>query len=54
MIVKDWCVYCGECAGVCPRNLITVRETNLEFKTDECKECSTCAAACPINALEQE
>ena len=19
MIVKDWCSYCGECSGVCPR-----------------------------------
>ena len=24
MIVKDWCSFCGECAGVCPRNLIQV------------------------------
>ena len=31
MIVKDWCSFCGECAGVCPKNLIQVREYNLVF-----------------------
>ena len=42
MIVKDWCSFCGECAGVCPRNLIQVKEYSLVFD------------ACPINALEKE
>ena len=54
MIVKDWCSYCGECAGVCPRNLIEVKEYSLEFDTSECKDCSTCVNACPISALEIE
>ena len=34
MIVKDWCSFCGECAGVCPRNLIQVREYSLVFNDD--------------------
>ena len=54
MIVKDWCSYCGECAGVCPRNLIQVREYSLVFNEDDCKDCDTCIKACPINALEKE
>ncbi|KZX17086.1 4Fe-4S binding protein [Methanobrevibacter filiformis] len=54
MIVKEWCSYCGECAGVCPRNLILVRETELEFDTGECKECDFCIKACPVNALEKD
>jgi len=53
MIIKDWCMYCGECAGVCPRNLIEVKEITLIFDEDDCKECNTCVIACPINALEQ-
>lgn len=54
MIVKDWCSFCGECAGVCPRNLIQVREYSLVFDDDDCKDCDTCIKACPIDALEKE
>jgi ferredoxin len=54
MIVKDWCSYCGECAGVCPRNLIQVREYALVFNDEDCKDCDTCIKACPIDALEKE
>ncbi len=54
MIVKEWCSFCGECAGVCPRNLIQVREYALVFNEDDCKDCDTCVKACPINALEKE
>lgn len=54
MIVKDWCSFCGECAGVCPRNLIQVKEYSLVFDDGECKSCNTCIVACPINALEKE
>ncbi|MDR0901061.1 MAG: 4Fe-4S binding protein [Methanobrevibacter sp.] len=54
MIVKDWCMYCGECAGVCPRNLIEVKESSLVFKDDECRECDTCVIVCPVNALEKK
>ena len=54
MIVKDWCSFWVECAGVCPRNLIQVKEYSLEYDESECRECSTCVDACPINALEKE
>ena len=54
MIVKDWCTFCGECAGVCPRNLIIVKEYGLEFNDEDCRECDTCVKACPVNALEKE
>lgn len=53
MIVKEWCMYCGECAGVCPRNLIEVKESSLVFDDGECKECDTCVIVCPIKALEK-
>lgn len=53
MIVKDWCLYCGECSGVCPKNLIDVRETSLIIDDEGCKECNTCIDVCPISALEK-
>lgn len=54
MIVKDWCMFCGECAGVCPRNLIEVKEFTLIFDDNECRDCSTCVNVCPVTALEKE
>ncbi|HIH64062.1 4Fe-4S binding protein [Methanothermobacter wolfeii] len=53
MKVKEWCMFCGECAGVCPRNLIEVRETSIRFSEDMCKECNICIDACPVRALER-
>ena len=54
MIVKEWCMYCGECAGVCPRCLIEVGETNLKFDESSCKDCKTCVLVCPVHALVKE
>ncbi|MDR3223774.1 MAG: 4Fe-4S binding protein [Methanobrevibacter sp.] len=53
MIVKDWCMYCGECAGVCPKNLILLKETDLVLDDSECGKCNICVMACPVNALEK-
>jgi ferredoxin len=54
MIVKEWCMYCGECAGVCPRSLIEVRETSLNFNEKGCKDCRICIQVCPVKALAKE
>lgn len=54
MKVNDWCMYCGECSGVCPRNLIEVKEYSVNFNEGKCKDCKICIKACPINALEKE
>lgn len=54
MIVKEWCMYCGECAGVCPRTLIEVHETNLIFNKEGCKDCQICIQVCPVQALIKE
>lgn len=54
MKVKEWCMYCGECAAVCPRSLIEVRENSLEFDEDKCKECTICIQVCPVQALAEE
>jgi ferredoxin len=54
MKVKEWCMYCGECAGVCPRSLIEVRENSLKFDKKNCKECNICIQVCPVQALAKE
>jgi ferredoxin len=54
MKVNEWCMYCGECAAVCPRSLIEVRESNLIFDEKDCKECAICIQVCPVQALAKE
>jgi ferredoxin len=54
MRVKEFCMYCGECAGVCPHNLIEVRENSLKFNKEDCKDCKICIQVCPVKALENE
>ncbi len=53
-IVREWCMYCGECAGVCPRCLIEVGEATITFDESSCKECEICVQACPVRALIKE
>ena len=52
--ISEWCMYCGECAGVCPRSLIEVHETNLIFSEENCKDCELCIQVCPVHALTKE
>ncbi|MDO5851147.1 MAG: 4Fe-4S binding protein [Methanobacteriaceae archaeon] len=54
MIIKDWCLYCGECAGVCAFEAITVHEVKIEIDDEKCTNCGVCIKACPVNALESE
>ncbi|OPY20437.1 MAG: ferredoxin [Methanobacterium sp. PtaU1.Bin097] len=54
MIISEFCMYCGECAGVCPRNLIEVGENTLKFGQKPCKNCQICIQVCPVSALEVE
>lgn len=52
MIIKEFCMYCGECASVCPSNLIEIGESNLKFDEKDCKDCQICIQVCPVGALE--
>lgn len=54
MIVNEWCMYCGECAGVCPNCVIEVGETGLKLDETVCKDCNFCVIVCPVQALEKE
>ncbi|MBM4240188.1 MAG: ferredoxin [Euryarchaeota archaeon] len=54
MIVNEWCMYCGECAGVCPQCVIEVCETGLKFDEQTCEDCKFCVMVCPVGALEKD
>jgi len=54
MIVKEWCMYCGECSGVCPICLIEVGETSITSDESSCIDCRMCVQVCPVRALVKE
>ena len=53
MKVKDWCMLCGECSGVCPKNLIEVKEFSLIFDDSGCQDCGSCVSVCPVTAIKK-
>lgn len=54
MIVKDCCLYCGACAGVCQADAIDVQELKIVVDDEKCVKCGLCVKACPVAALEME
>ncbi|MCD6484907.1 MAG: 4Fe-4S binding protein, partial [Candidatus Odinarchaeota archaeon] len=51
------CSGCGTCAGVCPTNAITLKETFARFPlvdNDRCIHCSLCIRVCPMFLLGKE
>ncbi len=52
MIVKDFCMYCGACAGVCTENAIDVQEIKIVIDEEKCTKCGSCVKVCPMGALE--
>ncbi len=54
MIIKDYCMYCGACAGVCNIDAIEVQELKIVIDEEKCVKCGLCVKTCPIEALELE
>ncbi len=54
MIIKDYCMYCGACAGVCTVDAIQVQELKIVVDDEKCVECGLCVKACPLEALALE
>ncbi|PAV07070.1 4Fe-4S binding protein [Methanosphaera cuniculi] len=52
MIIKEFCMYCGACAGVCPVDAIEVEELKIVIDEEKCTKCGLCVKTCPIEALE--
>lgn len=49
--VQRNCVYCGECAAVCPEIAIEVNGENWSLNESRCTLCGDCVRACPKGAL---
>lgn len=51
-IVKELCVGCGQCAGVCPGSLLKVRDGIACMKYPQnCWGCASCMKECKFGAL---
>lgn len=49
------CANCGECADVCPMEVLVMEDEKIEIKCpQECSLCETCIDVCPNNALTIE
>ncbi|WP_419786961.1 4Fe-4S binding protein [Pseudodesulfovibrio sp.] len=48
--LPDLCTLCGECAKMCPSQVITVTDEAVETDGDNCIRCAACIRACPTQA----
>ena len=52
IIDKNRCDLCGTCVAVCPENVMTMNQNELQIDHDGCTRCSNCVWICPVEALE--
>lgn len=50
--IEDWCTGCGECAGVCGFDAMTVVDGRAHNRPERCVLCGYCGAACPEFAIK--
>lgn len=49
---EEKCVGCGMCLLVCPRAVLSLRDSTVQIvNRDACMECGACARNCPAEAL---
>ena len=46
------CDLCGTCIGVCPPNVINMRQHDLYIDFEHCTLCSLCIDICPVRAVK--
>jgi MinD superfamily P-loop ATPase len=49
---KDKCMLCGVCEAVCPKNAISVFQSQVEISKDRCSGCGECVGSCPVEAMK--
>ncbi|MBU1121731.1 MAG: electron transfer flavoprotein subunit alpha [Candidatus Omnitrophota bacterium] len=51
-IIKDKCVGCGLCLGVCPLGAITLVDKKAVIDLDKCTLCGACVSSCKFSAIK--
>ena len=52
-IVGDYCVACGSCLKVCPRDAIEIwKGVVAKVDMEKCVGCGLCAKECPAGTIE--
>lgn len=53
IVDEDYCVGCGSCIKVCPKDAISVpRGVAAQVDTEKCVGCGLCAKMCPASVIE--
>lgn len=52
--IKDGCLCCGSCAGVCPVGAISEGDGTFVIDEGTCIDCGSCADGCPVGVISQK
>ncbi|MGE5806279.1 MAG: 4Fe-4S binding protein, partial [Ignavibacteria bacterium] len=50
-ILPDKCDFCGCCVGVCPEDVIQLKESEIFIFVLWCTNCAKCVWSCPIEVI---
>lgn len=54
-VIKEKCVGCAACTGVCPVHAISIgADGKSTVDQEKCRGCGQCAAICPAQAIENK
>ncbi len=51
-IIKNKCIGCGQCAGICPQRTITIKDKKAVINMKNCIRCFCCHEMCPVKAID--